>query len=338
MTLWVTLTILTILTSAATVLLLAPLWSRLVREAGAASAGDIASDLDRLSDIEKRLAAGLLDAGQAEAERATIRRRILGADRAAAPVLARFAPGARKLAVVAVAGIALASLGLYAFDDVLNDGPTPPAAPAQSEKPQGTAAVEALAAAMASGAAFPPPVVRPQDQAQPGLGSADEMIDRLAERLGRNPKDVEGWRLLGWSYFNTGRFAQSATAYAKAVALSPGGAELRSAYGEALVKAADGRVTADARAEFAQALRLDRKDARARFFAGLVKAQDGDKMSALDDWIAILNEADSHEPWFADLVQRVTELGRETGIDVSARMRRNESVATGGVPILAPAR
>ena len=99
---------------------------------------------------------------------------------------------------------------------------------------------------------------------------------------------------------------------------SPQKADLRSAYGESLVRAAGGTVTDQARSAFQEALRLDGKDARARFFIAMRKAQDGDKRSALDDWVAILNEADSKEPWFADLTQRVTELSRELDVDVSA--------------------
>jgi cytochrome c-type biogenesis protein CcmH len=157
------------------------------------------------------------------------------------------------------------------------------------------------------------------------------MIERLLERLNRNPNDPEGWRMLGWSYFNTERFAQSAAAYGKAIELNPKNAELRSSRGEALVRAADGRVTEDAKAEFEQALRLDAKDPRGRFYAGLAKEQAGNKLAALDDWVAILNDTDSNEAWVTDLMQRVTELGRETGTDVAARLHRPKPAASAGL-------
>jgi cytochrome c-type biogenesis protein CcmH len=157
------------------------------------------------------------------------------------------------------------------------------------------------------------------------------MITRLVERLKRNPKDAEGWRMLGWSYFNTERFAQSAVAYGKAIELNPAKAELRSSRGEALVRAADGLVGEDAKAEFAQALRLDAKDPRGRFFMGLLKEQAGNTSAALDDWVAILNDTDSNEPWVSDLKQRVSELGQETGIDVSARLHGAKPAEGGGL-------
>jgi cytochrome c-type biogenesis protein CcmH len=171
----------------------------------------------------------------------------------------------------------------------------------------------------------------PEGQRQQKLGSVDEMIDGLAQRLKRNPEDVEGWRMLGWSYFNTERFEQSAAAYAKAIELRPNNAEFKSAYGEALVRAAGGTVSDEAKAIFERTLQLNPAEPRARFFIGLTKEQAGDKMSALNDWIAILNESNGSEPWFADLTQRTNQLGQETGVDVSSRLHRKNAETTGGV-------
>jgi cytochrome c-type biogenesis protein CcmH len=332
MMLWI---ILTILTSVATVLVTAPLLRRLGAPGSAAPAGDIAGDLDQLSGIEQRAAAGALGADEAEAARADIKRRILAASRAERAAAEGLSSGERKLVLVAVAGLMiLGSVGLY----IMYGTPTLPGASAEAERLQGAAAVEALAAATSQVAAQPLAVQRqgpPQGQA-PGqlprqLGSVDEMVERLVEKLKRNPNDADGWRMLGWSYFNTERFADSAAAYAKAVALSPGAADLASAYGEALVRAGDGRVGEEAKTIFAKALQLDAKEPRARFFMGVVKEQGGDKLAALDDWIAILNEADSKAPWFADLTRRVTELAQETGTDLGSRLRRADVAPTGGV-------
>jgi cytochrome c-type biogenesis protein CcmH len=56
------------------------------------------------------------------------------------------------------------------------------------------------------------------------------MIERLAARLETTPEDIKGWRMLGWSYFNTGP-------YARAVELDPNSAELKISYEEAKAKA-----------------------------------------------------------------------------------------------------
>jgi cytochrome c-type biogenesis protein CcmH/NrfG len=72
------------------------------------------------------------------------------------------------------------------------------------------------------------------------LPDVTTMISRLAARLESMPNDVQGWRMLGWSYFNTGRYDEAAAAYARAVALDPNSAELKTAYEAAKAKASEG--------------------------------------------------------------------------------------------------
>ena len=69
------------------------------------------------------------------------------------------------------------------------------------------------------------------------LPDVNTMIDRLAARLEAAPQDAKGWRMLGWSYFNVGRYEQAAAAYARASALDPNSAEIKLAYEEAKARA-----------------------------------------------------------------------------------------------------
>ena len=72
------------------------------------------------------------------------------------------------------------------------------------------------------------------------LPDVSTMIEKLAARLETAPDDVKGWRMLGWSYYNTERYDQAASAYARAVALEPNSAELKLAYEDAKAKASGG--------------------------------------------------------------------------------------------------
>ena len=72
------------------------------------------------------------------------------------------------------------------------------------------------------------------------LPDVNAMIERLAARLKTTPQDVEGWRMLGWSYFHTTRYEDAATAFGRALELDPGSAELKLSYEEAKAKAAEG--------------------------------------------------------------------------------------------------
>jgi cytochrome c-type biogenesis protein CcmH len=156
------------------------------------------------------------------------------------------------------------------------------------------------------------------------------MIEKLAARLAKSPNDPDGWRMLGWSYFGTERFAEAASAYGRAIELAPKIAALYTARGEALVRATDGRVAADAAAVFEQALKLEAKEPRARFFLGLAKEQAGNKAAALKDWLAVLADASPADDWAPDLRERVVALGQELGQDVSAAA--GTAAATPAVP------
>ena len=83
------------------------------------------------------------------------------------------------------------------------------------------------------------------------LPDVETMIERLVARLETAPEDVKGWRTLGWSYFNTGRYEQAAAAYGRAVKLDPQSAELRLAYEQAKAKLASLQVAQDAKPQAA---------------------------------------------------------------------------------------
>lgn len=72
------------------------------------------------------------------------------------------------------------------------------------------------------------------------LPDVNTMIDRLAARLETAPEDIRGWRMLGWSYANTGRYKDAAAAFARAVQLDPNSADLKASYEEAKARATAG--------------------------------------------------------------------------------------------------
>ncbi|MGA7457004.1 MAG: tetratricopeptide repeat protein [Methyloceanibacter sp.] len=71
------------------------------------------------------------------------------------------------------------------------------------------------------------------------LPDVNTMIEQLTARLETTPGDIEGWRMLGWSYFQTARYEQAASAYARAVELDPSSGEFKLAYEEAKAKASE---------------------------------------------------------------------------------------------------
>jgi cytochrome c-type biogenesis protein CcmH len=333
MTLWL---ILTIMTAAAAIWASVPLIRRFDRPQ-AESVSDVEIYRDQLQEIEHELRQGLIDDTQAEMVRVEIKRRILAADSSQRVVTPKLAGGERNFAVICIAGIVvLGSVGLYAvtgnpelaswrasygeeYREVAQRGLTSFSSDSSAQK--------GFAAAWQAGISESD--AEPRNHA--GLPSVDEMVQRLAARLIRNPKDTEGWRTLGWSYLNIDRFHEAAEAYARAIELDPDIADLRGDRIEALVAAADGIVTSEAKTAIEDTLKLDPKNVQARFFLGLAEEQEGDKASAFTAWTELLKDTDSDESWAADLKNRISELRRNMDIDGGSRRAEPKSVIVGGM-------
>lgn len=329
MTLWL---ILTIMTSAAAVWLSVPLVRRFDRSQPE-SAGDVAVYLDQLQEVERELREGLIDNTHAETARVEIKRRILATDRSPRAAMPKLSAHQRNFALICVTGIvALGSVGLYAVtgNPDLASTRSPPYPSLRAGESQRDFAAFPDSSSLKSYSAAEQMRLFESERPQAGLPTVEEMIQRLAARLSRNPKDTEGWRTLGWSYLNLGRFPEAAEAYARAIELNPNSAELRGGRLEALVGAADGIVTSEAKIAIEDTLKLDPKNIRARFFMGLAKKQEGDGALALAEWTQLLKDADSDESWAPDLKDRISELKREMGVAGGAPADGPKPVIAGG--------
>jgi cytochrome c-type biogenesis protein CcmH len=323
--------ILAIMVSTAAALLSVPFIQRIERPQ-AGSAGDIDVYRDRLKEVESERQQGVIDDAQAEAARLELVKFALAARKIEQPATSSLSGRERNLAAICVTGIAvLGSVGLYATAG----NPGSPSTRSSDAAPTASASFtpappvpETLAAPLQAFLAEN----RGQPQPQSGLPPVDEMIQRLAARLLQNPKDGQGWRTLGWSYSSIGRFAEASEAYAKAIELSPNDAEIRSARVEALVRSADGVVTTDAKSAIEDTLKIDPKNAHARFYKGLARQQEGDKTSALTDWREVLRDAKPGEPWVPDLKNRISGLERELGVDAADRPIDNKPAIVSGSP------
>jgi cytochrome c-type biogenesis protein CcmH len=169
----------------------------------------------------------------------------------------------------------------------------------------------------------------PADKAgNPGLALA-----ALEERTRKDPTDVESWQLLGWSYFENGRYKDAADAYARAARLAPDRAVYWSSLGEALIMANEqDPMPKDAADAFDKAIALDAKDPRARYFVAVRKDLAGDHQGAVNDWLALLKDTPKGAPWESDLMRTIEQVGKINNIDVATRLK---SAADGRLPSVA---
>jgi cytochrome c-type biogenesis protein CcmH len=288
MMLWIILTAMIVI---AAVGVTVPLVRR--RNSGRGRGGNIAVLKDQLNELEARVAADAIPAAEAESLRTEIKRRILAegpeSETPARPI------GERSLALLALGLVVIVlfgSTGLY-----LKLG-----------RPDLTGASTSALATAGTGTDSPPP-----DAQVAG------MISQLEAKLKQSPNDAEGWHMLGWSYLQTARYADAATAYGRAAALDPKPLYL-SAQGEALVQAADGQITPDARRLFHKAAAADPADARARYYLALDKDQKGDHRGAVADWIALLKNAPPDAPWAGEVRAVVMRVAGERGLNVAGQL------------------
>jgi cytochrome c-type biogenesis protein CcmH len=165
------------------------------------------------------------------------------------------------------------------------------------------------------------------------LADVQTMIASLEARLREDPDNAEGWRMLGWSYFETGDLMRAAAAYRRAAELEPGNAENWSSLGEAL-QSASTEVSPEAATAFERALELDATDPRARYFIAVQKDLKGQHEAAIADWIALLKDTPAGAPWEADLRRTIQQTAEKQGIDVAGRLPppSSGSTATAAIP------
>jgi cytochrome c-type biogenesis protein CcmH len=256
----------------------AVLWPLALRTSQLRSGSDVAVYRDQLDEIERDRAAGLIEDNEAAGAQVEVSRRLIAAVDAqaapgGAPTIAASTPATTTLAATwrrrAVAIVALVALPIGAAGFYLAVG-----SPLLPDQPL----AQRLAAAR-------------------NTQSIDGLIARVETHLEQNPDDGRGWEVIAPIYSRLGRLEDAVTARRNALRLNGDTAERVVALGEALVLAANGVVTAEAKAAFEKAVALDGSDAQARYFLGLAAEQDGKLAQAAEIWRALLATAPPDARW-----------------------------------------
>jgi cytochrome c-type biogenesis protein CcmH len=288
--------ILAMMTAAA---VFAVLWPLARKSVAARGGSDRLVYQDQLREVTRDREAGLIGQAEAESARVEISRRLLAAAEAEAAHPAANAPvqASRYRRAAAIAAIIIVPATAIGFYVSLGS----PDIPGQS----------AFARA-----------------ADPHEGqSIEDLVSKVETRLARNPNDGAGWELIAPVYMRLGRYSDAVNARRRSIALNGDTPARESDLGEALVAAADGVVTDDAKQIFLHAVAGDPGDPQARYFLGLADDQDGNRDAAANKWRALLASAPSGAPW-ADFVRK--ELARVSGQDASTQPAADQPAAGGG--------
>jgi cytochrome c-type biogenesis protein CcmH len=309
MSLWI---VFALMTGAALLALLWPLrrgWAT----AAAQTPDDSAVYRDQLQEIERDLAAGSIGANEAEAARIEVSRRLLAADEAEAArmrdaetnretAVKTLLRGRQLSAALAVIVLTFGAGGLY----LTLGSPDLPGQP--------------LAARMA---------------AAHGEGNSVEALFRRVEaHLEQHPEDGRGWEVIAPVYMRLGRYEDAAKARANALRLLGPTAQRQSDLGEALVAFENGIVTAEAKAAFDTASRLDPGNVSARFYQGIAAEQDNNREEAARMWRALLADAPEGAQWVGVVRQALARVESAGAADTAAApsASRPNSSSEAGAP------
>ncbi len=274
-----------ILTLAIIAILLAPLLKRAAGEAHPRVDYDIVVYRNQLAEIDQEIERGLLAETQADAARAEVHRRMLAAEDAELKMPVKPVPAdnryTRLLAIVAIAVVL--PLGAAILYGVLGS----PHLPGK------------------------PYAWRLQDDPEFVVAATAE---KLAGQLQKNPS-ASGYKRLAEMYFAARNYDQAVAADRRAIALGAADASTWSELGEAVVMTNGGAVVPEALQAFTNALGIDSRSERARFYIGLAEAQIGNLKQAVAIWRDLEKDSDPDAPWLPMLREHIAAFSKEGGFD-----------------------
>jgi cytochrome c-type biogenesis protein CcmH len=280
---------------------LAVLWPLARKQRTDRSGSDLVVYQDQLGEIDRDRNAGLIADAEAEAARVEVSRRLLAAAdmQASAPQQTQPLWHRRVAAVAALVVLLLLPVGLYAA----LGSPDVPGQPAYA-----------------------------RSATPPDHQTVAKLIGQIEERLAQNPNDGAGWQVIGPVYLRLGRFDDAVTAFRRSLALNGETAGRLTTLGEALVGAANGVVTDEAKKNFERAVAFDPREPKARFFLGLADEQDGNAGAAAAKWRAMLQDAPPNAPWVAFVRESLARVTGEAVEGTSPGPSPEEMAAGGSMP------
>jgi cytochrome c-type biogenesis protein CcmH len=263
----------------------------LTRPSGAsANAADADSAVykDQLKEVAADAARGSLAAGEAEAARAEIARRLLRSTEANAKLSADEPGGgrhrfAKPVYVLTSIALPVASLALY----LTYGAPGLPGQPLS----------ERIATA--------------SDTMKP-----NDLVAKVEARLRDHPEDGTGWDVIAPVYYAMGRYVDAAAAYTNALRLVGESPRRLQGFANARIREENGIVPQDAKKALERILVIAPDSKEPQIWLALAKEQDGRLADAAADYRKLIAEAPADAPWRNVLEARLA--GLTPGADKSA--------------------
>jgi cytochrome c-type biogenesis protein CcmH len=279
---------------------------------------DVTLYREQLDEIDRDLARGTLDQGEAERTRIEVSRRLLAADKVGAETV-REAPRRATLIVAALTGAMVVGGGLWGYAELgAPDYPDIPLAQRIADSAQmragriSQADAEGLVAAtwLAQGLDGPP---MPTDVPEEYLA----MLTDLRELVPQRPDDLQGWQLLALHEARLGQFAAAARAQDRVIQLLGDAAtdDDRIALIDRMVAATQGFVAPEAEQILVGIIDRDPDHIGALYYTGLLYAQTDRPDVAFRLWRQVV-ETGSNDDQHVELARlQIEDAAFRSGVD-----------------------
>ncbi|RKT45975.1 c-type cytochrome biogenesis protein CcmI [Thiocapsa rosea] len=156
----------------------------------------------------------------------------------------------------------------------------------------------------------PQTLIGPNGEELPPL---EVLVQRLEERLAEDPNNVDGWLMIGRTYFTMRRPGQALDAVSKAYALAPERPDVMLAFAEATAANNNNSLEGEPAALIERVLEVEPDNASARWLSGMLYYQRGQYTAAATAWQRILDEMDPASEDAVDMRTMITEARTRAG-------------------------
>lgn len=277
----------------------------------AGAALDVQVYRDQLGEVERDLARGVISPEEADRVRVEVSRRLLDADKQAGEARqAVQAPQGASVVGGIVVGLVVIGGAMGIYTQIGAPGYPDLPLKLRIEMAENTRAIrptQAVAEANINTPFAPAPDLDPKFL---------ELMTKLRAAVAENPDELRGQMLLARNESVIGNYAAAYKAQAKAIALK-GDEAVADDYGtlaDLMILTVNGYVSPEAEAALKTALELDSSNGPARYYSGLMYAQNGRPDLAFRIWRGLLEQSRPEAPWYPPIADQIEQLAALAGV------------------------
>jgi len=140
------------------------------------------------------------------------------------------------------------------------------------------------------------------------------LVQRLAERMEQNPDNLEGWLMLGRTYFAIDEPQKAVAALARAYELTPKNPDVLVTYAEGIALMQDNQLEGKPAELILAALEIDPTHPSGRWLNGMLMYQRGQLNGAVTAWKSILTEMDPNSQEATELRETIRSAQERAGV------------------------